>query len=97
MQKEGPDGKRRRTTSGQGMTYRDKVLQVVKAKLAEVPDDPQRPAPRLPEKYGIKRGGLLYHFSSPMEARASSGNVSSHGTADPAAVARTTGDLLMVH
>ena len=31
------------------MSYRDKVLQVVKAKLAEIPADPQRPAPRLPE------------------------------------------------
>ena len=49
VQREGSDGKRSRTASVQGTSYRDRVLQAVKAKLAEVPADPQRLAPRLPE------------------------------------------------
>ena len=49
VQREGQDGKRRRAASSQSKSYRDRVLQVVKAKLAEVPADPHRPAPRLPE------------------------------------------------
>ena len=44
-----PGGKRQRMASGQRMTYRDQVLKVVKARLAEAPADPNRPALRLPE------------------------------------------------
>jgi hypothetical protein len=46
---EEPDGKRRRTSTGQGTTYRDKVLKVVKARLDEATAKPNGPALRLPE------------------------------------------------
>ena len=46
---EDPGGKRRRTSTGQGMTHRDKVLQVVRARLAEAPPQPGGPALRLPK------------------------------------------------